>query len=446
MEQQPVQTIDPQLMGDAAAMQGLVEVMALLHSAVGRHAVLDAVVSGVRDALGFSMAAIRVLEEDGRMLHTAAVVGPPDATASLQGRTLPLSELVMEFGWAERDEDVYFVPWERLPDDIISTWVPEAPIADGPDAWHPMDALYVRLNDDEGRLLGVLGVDLPVSGRRPDAHQRQLLQLYARHASLALQRTKMIENQSRLVASLLAAQQESDSMVATLTHDLKSPLTVILGHAELARDGLLDDDDPVAVRLDSVLKAVRRMQTTIDALLTERESAHDEPVHVSTWEPVDLAAMAGELVAFSGVVADRRRLTLELAVGEGDAVVEGDPRELIRAIDNLVSNALKYTPPGGHVVLGVECLEDEVVVTCADDGLGIPVAEQREVFGAYARAARAKAEGIEGSGLGLPSARRTVETHGGTLTLASAPGDGATFTARFPRPSTTRDLSPQRTS
>ena len=437
MSHKPVETVEPHR-DDTAVMQNLVEVMALLHSAVGRDAVLDAVVSGVRDALGYSMAAIRVLEQDGRMLYTAAVVGPPDATASMQGGTLPLSELAKEFEWADRDEDVYFVPWERLPDDIISTWVPETPVddaPDAPDAWHPMDALYVRLNDDEGRLLGVLGVDLPTSGRRPDARERQMLQLYARHASLALQRNKMLETQSQLVASLLAHQQASQSMVATLTHDLKSPLTVILGHAELARDELPEDDtSPTSAHLDSVLQAVRRMQSTIDDLLAQRESEHDEPVHVSTWEPVDLAAMAAELVSFSRVVADRHQLALTLSVGDGDAVVKGDPRQLMRAIDNLVANALKYTPPGGNVVLSVEGHDEEVVVSCADDGLGIPAAEQQEVFEAYARASRARAEGIEGSGLGLPSARRTVEIHGGSLTLTSAPGEGATFTARFPRP------------
>ncbi len=436
MKQDSVDHIDP-IGDDAAAMQGLVEVMAMLHSAVGRDAVLDAVVTGVRDALGYSMAAIRVLEEDGRMLHTAAVVGPPDATATLIGGSLPLSELVQEFSWADRDEDVYFVPWERLPDNIISTWVPEVTAVDAPDAWHPMDALYVRLNDDAGRLLGVLGVDLPTSGRRPDARQRQLLQLYARHAGLALERTKMLEKQSELVGSLLAHQRDSQAMVATLTHDLKSPLTVILGHAELARDSEPGGTTPVAEHLDAVLGAVRRMQSTIDDLLAQREALHDEPVHVSTWERVDLAAMAAELADFSSVVADRHGLALELVLDGGDAIVEGDPRQLIRAIDNLVSNALKYTPHGGHVVLSVQCLETEVVVSCADDGLGIPVAEQQEVFEAYVRASKARADGIEGSGLGLPSARRTVEIHGGTLTLTSAPGDGATFTARFPRPSVT---------
>lgn len=427
-------------------MQGLVEVMGLLHSALDLDGMLKAVVSGVRDALGYSMAAIRVLEEDGRMLHTAAVVGPPDATAAMQGRILPLSELAAEFDLADRDEDVYFVPWERLPDDIISTWVPEAPVAVGPDAWHPMDALYVTLNDGEGHLLGVLGVDLPANGLRPDARARQLLQLYARHAGLALQRTKMIDKQSRLVASLLAHQQESSATISTLTHDLKGPLTVILGHAGLAREDVADDT-PLAHHLDGVLRGVYRMQTTIDDLLSQRDSVHDQPVQITDWERVDLAGVASELVTFSRVVADRQQLTLDLdlAVGEGDALVEGDRRQLVRAIDNLVTNALKYTPPGGRIVLSVGCDDDEVVVTCADNGLGIPLDEQQAVFETYGRAAQARAAGIEGSGLGLPSARRTVEAHGGTLTLDSSPGAGATFIVRLPRPPATGAESDQST-
>ena len=88
---------------------------------------------------------------------------------------------------------------------------------------------------------------------------------------------------------------------------------------------------------------------------------------------------------------------------------------------------------GGGVV-SVSGGGPEVVVTCADDGVGIPAEEHEVVFAEYARATRAWASGIPGTGLGLPSARRIVAAHGGTLSLASTPGLGSTFTVRLPRP------------
>lgn len=423
---------------DTRALQGLVNVMSLLHSAVDRDAVLEAVVNGVCDALGYGIAVIRVLEEDESVLRTAAVAGPPAAVAALNGRHLPLAELSKELTWADRYEDVYLVPWERLPNDVISTWVPELPDASraaSPDAWHPMDALYVALNDRNGQLLGVLGVDLPHSGLRPGPRQREFLQTFGHQAAVALERTKMLDQQSQLLASLRLRQEESAALVATLTHDLKAPLTVILGHAELARDKVDEEcSTSLPVHIDSITQAVQRMTHTIDELLEQHQLDQEGSSHAArTLEWVDVGGVASEIVTVSRVVADRRGLTLDLNVSGDAATVMGDRRQLLRVMDNLVSNALKYTPAGGRVVLSVDGRAQEVVVNCADDGVGIPEEEQGVVFLDYGRAAQARTAGIEGAGLGLPSAHRTIIAHGGTLTLASTPGVGSVFTARFPR-------------
>lgn len=419
-------------------LHGLVGVMTQLHSASDRDSVLEAVVAGVRDFLGYAVAAIRVLDDEIGALRTAAVVGPGDAVASIKGRTLSLSDFALELSWAAHDdavaEDVYFVPHENLPAEVISTWVPDVTVATGVGAWHPMDSVYVVLNDPEGQLLGVLGVDLPTDGRRPDAARRELLQLYARQAALALHRTKLLDQQSRLVATLLGRQREADALVATLTHDLKAPLTVIRSQVEFAQDEMGDAPDNVLrPRLDGIERAVKRMTTTLDDLLDQHRAVGHGAIPTATGAPVDLAKLVREVVNVSRVVAERRGLILELRLRGHDYSLLGDRQQLLRAFDNLVTNALKYTPSGGHVILSVDGREPEVVVTCADDGVGIPPEEHDTVFVEYARAAHARSSGIEGTGLGLPIARRIVAAHQGTLSLDSSPGVGSTFIARFPR-------------
>lgn len=137
----------------------------------------------------------------------------------------------------------------------------------------------------------------------------------------------------------------------------------------------------------------------------------------------------------SRVVAQQRGLTLHLDVAQDGAHIAGSRTHILRSVDNLVSNALKYTPAGGHVHVTVGATAGEVVLSCTDTGVGIPLEEQEAVFTEYARARRARSDGIEGTGLGLPSARRIITAHGGSLTLTSAPRAGSTFTARFPRSS-----------
>lgn len=419
-------------------LRGLVGVMTLLHSARDRDSVLEAVVAGVRDSLGYSVAAIRVLDDDIGALRTAAVVGPGDAVASIKGRTLSLSDLALELGWAALDdgvaEDVYFVPHENLPAEVVSTWVPDVPVVTEEGAWHPMDSVYVVLNDPAGQLLGVLGVDLPTDGRRPDAAQRELLQLYARQAALALHRTKLLDQQSRLVATLLGRQREADALVATLTHDLKAPLTVIRSQVEFAQEEMGDaPDDVLGPRLDGIERAVKRMTSTLDDLLDQHRAVGHGSALGIVGVQVDLAQLVREVVNVSRVVAERRGIVLELGLLGDDHCLLGDRQQLLRAVDNLVTNALKYTPSGGRVALSVDGRASEVVVTCADDGVGIPLDEHETVFVEYARAAHARSSGIEGTGLGLPIARRIVTAHQGTLSLDSTPGVGSTFVARFPR-------------
>jgi signal transduction histidine kinase len=116
--------------------------------------------------------------------------------------------------------------------------------------------------------------------------------------------------------------------------------------------------------------------------------------------------------------------------GSADAVV--DERRVRQVLDNLLSNAVKYCPDGGQVSVSCQVRGPVVTVGVTDTGIGIPAAEQKQLFGRYFRASTALGCGIEGTGLGLANARAFAEAHGGTLTCTSEPGSGSTFTLVLP--------------
>ena len=110
----------------------------------------------------------------------------------------------------------------------------------------------------------------------------------------------------------------------------------------------------------------------------------------------------------------------------------GDPEELGRVIDNMVDNAVKYTPEDGSVAVSMEVGEDEVSIEVTDTGIGISSADQGHVFSAFHRSTNPNALSVPGTGLGLPIAQRIAETHGGTLSVRSELGHGSTFRFTLP--------------
>nr|WP_246283921.1 PAS domain S-box protein [Nocardioides perillae] len=223
-----------------------------------------------------------------------------------------------------------------------------------------------------------------------------------------------------------------DELIATVSHELRTPLTSILGYTELLAD--LDDDElgPVARQMLSVVQrnATRELNLVNDLLTVA--SVHAEQLALDR-EPVDL----GSVVA--GAVESARPLLtdagLELVV-DLDAVppVAGDPRRLGQLLDNLLTNAAKFTPRGGSIRVQLGRDEDEVLVRVSDTGVGMSEQETRLVFERLYRAPSAVSSHVQGAGLGLSIVRAVVEAHGGRVEVASTPGEGSTFSVWLPVP------------
>lgn len=231
-----------------------------------------------------------------------------------------------------------------------------------------------------------------------------------------------------LLADLRALDAHKSEMVATVSHELKNPLTAILTNLELAETAAPEN---VAQVLAAVDRSVQRMVSIVADLRTLGEmGAEDDPADVV---PVDLAAIARDVVDLVGDAAGRRGLTLALRCPADPVLVTGHAAELDRVVMNLVGNAIKYSPDGGRIRVGVQPTPDEVVLTVADQGIGIDEEDQGRIFSEFFRSPNPRARAEPGTGLGLAIVRRIVERHGGRIELESALGAGATFRVRLPR-------------
>ncbi|MDQ1670239.1 MAG: hypothetical protein QOE40_2300 [Actinomycetota bacterium] len=178
------------------ALRRLYDLIGRLNGSRDLDATLQAVVDGVVEGLGFEVAVVNYLDEDG-IFETVAVSGPPEARAQLLGKREPADAFDTEFAVAEHWGRLRFVPHDKLPFEEMTGWIPPADVGalvDGPaDAWHPLDALFAPLTAPSGELVGMLSVDLPHDRRRPNALQRELLEMFAVQAGIAIDNARLTE-------------------------------------------------------------------------------------------------------------------------------------------------------------------------------------------------------------------------------------------------------------
>ncbi len=226
---------------------------------------------------------------------------------------------------------------------------------------------------------------------------------------------------NEMTARLQANEDQRRRLLADVTHELRTPLSVVRGNLEGMADGVYEPD---AERLAAVIEQTRVMARLLDDLQT-LSTAEAGSLHLER-EPTDLAALAADVVAAFGPRA--AAVGVELATeADGVAVLEVDGVRIRQVLENLVTNALRHTPTGGRVAIRLARMDDAVEIAVADTGPGIPAEQLETVFDRYARSADSG-----GTGLGLAIARSLVEAHRGSIRAESPPGGGATIRLRLP--------------
>lgn len=229
------------------------------------------------------------------------------------------------------------------------------------------------------------------------------------------------------VTALIESERARERLAATVSHELRNPLTAIIGHADLALDGP-DLTPKVREQLEVISAAGERMQKLIAEILVASRGVFREPAAPS-------AADAGRIIASSlqsfRPAASARRVSV---INELPPTVDvaGDGFRLRQAFDNILSNAIKYTPPGGTIRISADVSPDDVTLRFSDTGIGIPADDLERVFDPYFRARTARESDTPGTGLGMGIIRSIVEGQGGSLSLQSELGTGTTVTVTLP--------------
>lgn len=268
----------------------------------------------------------------------------------------------------------------------------------------------------------ILGVLYALS-RRPRGfsdEEVEWMQELAGMAAIAIQN-------SRLMASLRELNEFKDALRRLAAHDLRQPLSPAIGFLDLALTSSPALPQDHLALLEEVRKALMRMRDLVSGILDYERMTEEGELAL---QPVDLNALAEEAVRPLRDIAASRSQRLEFCPAAVIPTAQGDPVLLRQAMGNLVANAVKYTPAGGHIEVATGLRDSEAFFEVRDDGPGIEPEEQKRLFQPFTRLKSAGA--TEGTGLGLSLVRKIIERHGGRVSVDSAPGRGSVFRLHLP--------------
>jgi signal transduction histidine kinase len=247
-------------------------------------------------------------------------------------------------------------------------------------------------------------------------------------------RVRALSNMQDALVKLAAANErlvhlnnEKNEFLGIAAHDLKNPLTVILGSVELVK--MTDEPRQINKLLGNISGSANRMLDLITNLLDV--NAIEQGKFTSNIEPCDIAALLQRSVENNQPAATRKSIAIRVGASEG-LWAKADPAATLQILDNLISNALKYSPPNTTVYLHTLPEANYILVSVRDEGPGISEADQKKLFQKFTRLSARPTGGESSTGLGLAIVKRLAEAMSGTIQCYSAPGTGSNFTLRLP--------------
>ena len=250
------------------------------------------------------------------------------------------------------------------------------------------------------------------------------------------QRTRALMQANRRLSSqwmrLQRANGFKNEILGTVAHDLKNPLGVILGRTEMLTEliGAGSSKESVTAQVEHIRDATKRLTSMVDHLISDAMAdAFDISIRR---EPVDIAALVTEVADANQPLAVNKQQTITVSAPP-NIVTMCDTDRMREAIDNLVSNAIKYSPIGGKITVVVTHEQDNTIIRIADEGAGLSPEDLGRLFGRFQRLSAKPTAGESSTGLGLSIVKRIIDMHGGEVTADSAgPGQGSTFTVMLP--------------
>ena len=309
------------------------------------------------------------------------------------------------------------------------------------------DVLAVQslpLLSSTGNVLGIISVHF-AHAHRPSEQELRLLDLLARQTADYLERKRveeerehLLEREHELRETAEEANRLKDEFLAIMSHELRNPLNVILGYAELLLRMEEIKESPNLHRMADAVKrnAVAQSKLIRDLLDLSRLRSGKLELNRETVSPIVSIENAIETVRSD---TDAKEIEITVSAPDEMLFVQADPVRLEQIIWNLLNNSVKFTPRGGRIEVRLEENDDEIVLTVSDNGQGIDASFLPHIFEIFRQADSRTNRSQSGMGIGLAVVQQLVELHGGSVTAFSAgTGQGATFTIRLPRSGDTR--------
>ncbi|MEK7295321.1 MAG: ATP-binding protein, partial [Actinomycetota bacterium] len=282
----------------------------------------------------------------------------------------------------------------------------------------------------------VIGVIYVVTVHRPRMWTEPEINMVQQAAAFVAQIVVEHEywvHQNEHIERLERLERQQTNFVATVSHELRTPLTSISGYLELLTTGYAGELTEEQRRMLEVMdRNTNRLGRLIEDLLElNRNESNGLKIELTD---VSMRELITDACNDLPPVVQHEAVELDIDAGPEAAIVHGDREQLKSAVVNIVSNAVKFSRPGG--VVTIRCTLDEdtrrVRVSCEDRGIGIPAEDQRQLFSRFFRASNATDRQVPGTGLGLTIVKKIIEDHGGEVRLTSVEGEGTTVVIDLP--------------
>ncbi len=239
----------------------------------------------------------------------------------------------------------------------------------------------------------------------------------------------MLGQIERAFSDRTRSEEKLRRFVADASHELRTPVATIRGHAEMYRNGVVRDPGQVALLMQRVESESTRIGELVDDMLLLARLDQARPLER---EPVDLLALSTETVIDAGARQPERVIDIDVVPGIAPPVVTGDEARLRQVLTNLLSNALRHTPPTSPVTVRIRTTPQEAVLTVIDAGPGMPANVVPRVFDRFYRRDTGRSREQGGTGLGLAIVYSLVTAHRGSVTCTSSEDTGSSFEVRLP--------------
>ncbi len=380
-------------------MAALFEFMRAVSNAMSPSAIADQLLEIVKRRPGFSRARVSLRDRETGVLWFAATDGPPAGSGR---RETPLSSdlarKALTAGVSMRSESGHARPRPRL-------------------------AVPLTLQD---RVVGVVDLEGVGGGRYSEADQELVVSL-ANQAALAIENLQLVE-EARKLAALREIDRFKTDLLSVVSHELKTPLSSIKGYSTL----LLHNEQKLRREerreyLQTIDEESDRLKELIDNLL-DMSRLNAGVLRVER-QPVDLEPVARQALARAAALTQQHNLEFDWQV---EQLVLADPRRISQVVSNLIDNAIKYSPDGGTIEVSAQRTATDLVISIADEGVGIPAWHTERVFERFHRVEGELSRRVGGTGLGLAICRGLVEAHGGRIWVESEANKGSRFSFTLP--------------